>query len=183
MSRLTPCFRCGRSRGSHFTYDGHDDLDHAFVEPAPQPPAESAEQLRARLGWPPLSEAQKRANLEHNLSALGVTDGERTQPPAAPPVSGDEAVVREIVGRWNEHRIWMGEGMDHFPTAAEVIGLAVREALERGRALGARDEREACLNIAEDRVAAVAHRSAPRLSEAREIANMLRARRSGGQDK
>jgi hypothetical protein len=71
----------------------------------------------------------------------------------------------------------IGIGMEGCAKEAYAAGL------ERGRALGAREEREACLNIAEDRVAAMAYRSAPRLNEAREIANMLRARRSGGQGK
>jgi hypothetical protein len=56
----------------------------------------------------------------------------RACPPAAPPVSGDgdEAVVREIALRW--------AGRDGV--GARLDG-AVREALERGRALGAREER------------------------------------------
>ena len=33
---------------------------------------ESAKETRERLGWTPLSEAQQEANLEHNLSELGV---------------------------------------------------------------------------------------------------------------
>jgi hypothetical protein len=49
--------------------------------------------------------------------------------PAAPPVSGDDAVVREIV---NRH---VSAGYCCFTNAM----VAVREALERGRELGARD--------------------------------------------
>jgi hypothetical protein len=59
--------------------------------------------------------------------------------PAGPPVTGDgdAAVVREIANRWTKE--WSGsEGRTRMP-GPDAIANAVREAIARGRALGARD--------------------------------------------
>jgi hypothetical protein len=59
--------------------------------------------------------------------------------PAGPPVTGDgdETVVREIANRWTKE--WSGsEGRTRMP-GPDAIANAVREAIARGRALGARD--------------------------------------------
>ncbi len=58
--------------------------------------------------------------------------------PAAQPETGDEALVREIAGRWIKD--WSGsEGRDRMP-GPDAITRAVREALRVGRAA----ENESC---------------------------------------
>jgi hypothetical protein len=102
-------------------------------EPAPQPPADAA--TCAYCG-------RVRSNLWHKVTSdPGTHAFVELTPPAAPPVSGDgyEAVVREIANFW--YGRYVGP---HLPELQHsMLPNAVREALERGRALGAREERSA----------------------------------------
>jgi hypothetical protein len=129
---------CGLRRRDHLSWQAAQLTGqlHAFVEPAPQPPADAAthayrgrgELCHFMLGRP--GEQQ----IQCDQPPLAVCHA-REEKPAAPPVSGDgdEAVVREIA---NRH---VSAGNCCFTNTM----VLVREALERGRALGARDEREA----------------------------------------
>jgi hypothetical protein len=135
------------------------------IEPAPQPPADAA----TNEGWPCVP-AHQSANPS-------------TNPPytAAPPVSGDgdEAVVR---GRmpWPRPACDMNSPCGGCFTRGICDQLmwdsGYAAGLERGRALGARDERDACEAIARMLP------QTPRVKVARAIADAI-ARRSGGQGK
>jgi hypothetical protein len=63
------------SNGCSFGVHGREAAAaiRALIEPAKAPKLETARQLYERLGWPPLTETQERANLKYNLAALGVT--------------------------------------------------------------------------------------------------------------
>jgi hypothetical protein len=141
---------CGLRRRDHLSWQAAQLTGqlHAFVEPAPQPRADAAPRgaqcmkcgcSKDAVGYCSCDDdrrlkAAQAPQCAHSRIYM-VRDGMcRACPPAAPPVSGDgdEAVVREIALRW--------AGRDGV--GARLDG-AVREAIERGRALGARDEREA----------------------------------------
>jgi hypothetical protein len=136
MNPAELCGKCGlrRDSGTHANCncDRRSGIaHHAFVEPvpAPQPPADAAtnESGPAELG-PPIAPGHEWIN-----GSL--------RRPAGPPVTGDgdETVVREIANRWTKE--WSGsEGRTRMP-GPDAIANAVREAIARGRALGARDER------------------------------------------
>jgi hypothetical protein len=107
-------------------------------EPAPQPPADAA--TCAYCG-------RVRSNLWHKVTSDPGTHAfvELTTKPAAPPVSDDEAAMSlreqnaaaDAVGdEWA--RIYQQRGLNIGES--ELARKAYRAGLERGRALGARDE-------------------------------------------
>jgi hypothetical protein len=96
------------------------------IEPAPQPPADAA---------------TVKYSCDLHQDCVNKLAPHYNQKPAAPPVSGDEDIVREIA---NRH---VSAGYCCFTNAM----VAVREALERGRALGARDAASDAVDIAKRR--------------------------------
>jgi hypothetical protein len=116
-----------------------------------------------------------RSNLWHKVTSDPGTHAfvEPTATPAAPTVSGDgdEAVVREIA---NRH---VSAGNCCFTNTM----VLVREALQHGRELGAREEREHCVRLARHFKDEPGIRFPP-IDRQVLIADAI-ARRSGGQGK
>lgn len=116
--------RCRVKRFEHWRVEKAFGDVHVFVEPtiapAPQPPADA----------PPCDCPGE----PHKLGCA--RNGVRTSP-AAPPVTGD-GDLDEIAERWLT--------MENPPMGGAIgrVYGAVREALQRGRALGAREENVAC---------------------------------------
>jgi hypothetical protein len=171
--------KCGLWRDSHRNSRFAPGYAHAFVEPAPQPPADAAsDQLR---------------NCPKTGRQCMCVDVRSDCEPAAPPVSGDEAVVREtthqyLQGPWpsdacaeaaTDGALCMLTNAEH---RFEPLTLREKQAyaagLERGRALGARDV-ERILHESCD-CAAAPERSLK--CSACRAADAI-ARRSGGQGK
>lgn len=185
-----------------FTRAGHaDGKPHAFVEPAPQPPADATsvadEFDRTDYGAGYEAGFADGRDYESSPPADAVTGDvlacscefprgtcprcaedclacRKSSPraSAAPYVTGDEdasldADVREILGR-------RGLPDSLFPVGLnDRIASAVREALARGRELGARDENVACEKLAQH--------TGTRSRGARAVAKAIEARRSGSQ--
>jgi hypothetical protein len=161
---------------------GDGGWNHAFVEPAPQPPADAAsDQLR---------------NCPKTGRQCMCVDVRSDCEPAAPTVSGDggearaidvaaynEATAREITTRtiaqkWRNE--WVDEDGEH--TMEQCFENAALEAyaagLERGRALGARDEQTSI--VKELLAAACVACGHERCNSFLRTADAI-ARRSGGQ--
>lgn len=118
---------CGLHR-DWFVHNPRSKYHHPFVEPAPQPPADAATKLEfnrsAESPVPPILADN------HIAPALGA---------AAPPVSGDGNEITAIIEGW----------LDRLPGVSSFdLAAIARAGLERGRALGARDERDACEQLA-----------------------------------
>jgi len=146
-----------------------DHARHAFVEPAPQPPADATAKC-----------ARKDCGRErHEVPAHGYGPGAHDFiPPAGPPVTGDGDEALDAA-----ELAWSTLGSLQCDEVWEALKQAARDGLKaglaRGRALGARDENEACEKLMRERADEAAIDDQQRIRKTLHGAAVAIARRAG----